>query len=197
MRIGFDIDGVLHDFAHGFFNFLYMCTCGCNYDFHSMYEHNMRFGSEVPHWYFYRDFGMTDEDFVKHCHMGVDAGIVFSGNTRPGASLATREVKNMGHTIHLITDRPFGNARMVTQDWAREHDIHYDTLTFSADKTCFPTDMFVEDKIENYDALDAVGTEVYLINRPWNLQQDNRRRLNSVTEYSAKVSQRTYSFMKV
>jgi hypothetical protein len=54
--------------------------------------------------------------------------------------------------------------------------------------------MFVEDKLENYDALDAAGVEVYLINRKWNFVDgdgDNRRRIRHVGQYADIVQQRT------
>lgn len=145
---------------------------------------------EPEDWHFYLEWGMSEEEFIEHCHTGVDAGYVFRGNSRPGYAEATQMVKALGHSVHLITDRPFGRtpgaSARATIEWAEEIGVEYDTVTFSADKTVIPTDMFVEDKLENYDRLEAVGTDVYLINRPWNMHvmPDNRKRISSVMDFA-------------
>src|SRR5690606_28750369 len=110
---------------------------------------------------------------------------------------AVKAVKNMGHEVIIITDRQFGSTPYVshknTQNWLKRHDIPFDELYFSADKTCVPTDMFVEDKLENYDALDAAGVDVYLVNRAWNFveENDNRRRIRHIMQYVDAVQART------
>lgn len=181
MRVGFDIDGVLHDFAESFRSWIKVCGCG--------HPHKYIEG-EVNKWEFYLDWGMTVQDFIEHCHSGVDAGYVFRGNIRPGAVESMRKVHGLGHSIHIITDRPFGKtpkvSQMATLEWLNEHDFPFHTLDFSADKTIVPTDMFVEDKLENYDALAKAGCDVYLINRPWNTQTlpDDRKRISSALEFA-------------
>jgi uncharacterized HAD superfamily protein len=103
----------------------------------------------------------------------------------------------MGHEIVIITDRSFGKTPEVshnlTVEWLRQHNIYYDELIFSADKTCSPTDLFVEDKLMNYDALVAAGTKTYLINRPWNLVDggDARNRIDRIEQYGDAVAEVT------
>lgn len=179
-RVGWDLDGVEYDFAE------------------SVRRAVKHFGMDLPlcygepsDWYFYRPWGLSDAEFVDLCHRGADAGIIFAGERRPNGLEAMARLRDAGHSIHIITDRSFGSHPAVSEKLTRlfleEHGYQYDSLTFSADKTVVPTDFFIEDKIQNYDALDAVGCEVYLINRPWNLEDDNRRRVNFHVEFVQKV----------
>ena len=179
MRVGFDIDGVLYDFADSVVR--YLDSIG------RAYTH--KDDADEPHsWEFYEHWGMDAKTFVQHCHDGADAGYVFCGGTRPNAVEAVQAVKNMGHEIIVITDRQFGSTPSVSHDntkrWWRENGFpEYDELHFSADKTCAPTDIFVEDKYENYVSLTEAGTICWLINRPWNLHGDAQWRIDDISQY--------------
>lgn len=183
MRIGIDLDGVNFNFADSLKRYLIHAGIRKVGDIPE---------GEPPNWNFFEGPGwdLTLGEFLQHCNDGADAGFVFSGPARPGALEMFDAIWNAGHRIIVITDRPFGTtpevSRKATRNWLEQHSLRYDTLIFSADKTCTYTDMFIEDKLENYDALDAVGCEVYLINRPWNTLNgpDNRRRVDSLEEFT-------------
>jgi len=184
LRVGIDLDGVCYDFAESLRSYLRAADLYNNY---SIYE------GEVDKWHFYLDWGMTAEEFVQHCHKGADLQWIFGwGGPRDNAPDAINFMKSLGHTVHIVTDRSFGSQPSVsernTEMWLERHGIEYDTLTFSADKTSVPTDLFVEDKLENYDALDSSGVEVYLVERPWNQDAgDARRRIKSIQEFATIV----------
>jgi len=136
---------------------------------------------------------MDRAEFSQICHDGVDAGFIFSGPVRPNTVEAFKAVKEMGHTIVIITDRQFGcsptASHQATRVWLAENGIEYDELHFSADKLIVPTDCFVEDKLENYDILTAAGTPCVLIDRPWNQDgNDTRLRINDIGQYPPFVS---------
>lgn len=135
---------------------------------------------------------MDGEEFKRVCNNGVDAGIIFQGPTRPNAIEAVKSIKALGHTVVIITDRQFGTtperSHTATKMWLEFHGIPYDELYFCADKTVVPTDLFVEDKLENYDALTAAGTNCFLITRPWNLRNDSRQRITDIADYAAAVA---------
>lgn len=182
LTVGFDLDGVGYDFGASVRR--YLDSIGRRYGWKD--------GAEEPHtWNFFEYWGMDREEFKAICDSGVDAGYIFSGPQRPGFSEAVAKVAERGHHIVIITDRQFGSSprasHRATEAWLKEHDVYYDQLIFSADKTCMKTDFFVEDKLENYDALHNAGTRPYLITRPWNLEDDNRRRINSVTDYADSI----------
>ena len=180
MRIGIDLDGVCFDFADSLRRYLYA----------TQQNGNLTISEGEPNqWDFYHDWGLSVEEFVQMCHDGADAGYVFRGDCRDMAPSAINFIKSLGHTIHIITDRQFGTYPAVshrnTREWLEQHDIKYDTLTFSADKTAVKTDMFIEDKLENYDALVSAGVDCYLVDRPWNQDAgDNRKRIKSIQEFA-------------
>lgn len=179
MRIGFDLDGVLYNFGDSVRRYLEFTGQG----------HVWKSGpTKEAYWDFYKDWGWTSKQFVEFCNEGADAGFIFTGPARPGASEAVNAIKSMGHTIHIVTDRAFGScpsvSHMNTTKWLREHDIPFDSLTFSADKTVVKLDMMIEDKLENYDALVATDVYTFLINRAWNqVEGDTRLRIDELSEY--------------
>ncbi len=181
MRIGVDLDGVCYDFADSFRNYLKMTGLDERYKIAE---------GEPDKWYFYRDWGITDQEFVQYCHYGVDAGIVFGyGEPRDFAPGALSFMRQLGHTIHIITDRSFGSnpwsSVEVTKRWLKRYAMEYDTIDFSADKTIVPTDVFIEDKLENYDALVNAGVTCYLVDRPWNQDPgDSRTRIKSIQHFA-------------
>lgn len=183
MRVGFDSDGVLDNFGEGVRSALEARGQG----------HIWKSGPTVkPFWNFYEDWGWDFGQFKELVDWGVDNGYIFTGHWRDNAIEAVRKVAAMGHEIIVITDRSWGsnpiNSHLNTIKAFQTAGIPYDELHFDRNKTCVPTDIFVEDKIENYDALEAVGTEVWLINRPWNDVSDHRNRIDDVSEYPAKVA---------
>lgn len=179
LTVGFDLDGVGYDFGASVRR--YLDSIGRTYGWKD--------DAEEPHtWNFFEYWNMDRHEFKEICDAGADAGYIFSGPQREGFSEAVGRVAALGHHVVIITDRSFGSSPRIshraTEEWLRQHDVYYDQLIFSADKTVMKTDFFVEDKLENHDALEAAGTRCYLINRPWNLLEDDRRRINSVSEYA-------------
>lgn len=188
LRVGFDLDGVLYNFGDSVKRYL-----------DSIGQGNVWKSGPTPHpfWDFYKDWGWTSAEFVKMCNDGADAGYIFTGPARDHAVEAVGRVAAMGHEIIIITDRQFGSSPAVshknTEDWLSQHGIEYDELWFSSDKTIAPTDVFVEDKLENYDAVWANGTPAFLINRAWNQVDggDARNRINCVCEYADAIEKIT------
>lgn len=183
MRVGFDLDGVLYDFGASVRR--YLDSIGRPYGWKD--------DAAEPHcWDFYEYWGMDRAEFKKVCDDGVDAGYVFSGPVRPNAVDANHRVAVLGHEIVIITDRQFGSSPMAshnaTLEWLEQHDIWYDEIVFSANKCCVPTHTFVEDKLENYDALVQNGVDCYLINRAWNNPAlDGRKRILDVMDYAKAI----------
>lgn len=191
MRVGWDLDGVLFNFGDSVQRYLE----------HTGQGHLWKSGpNPTPYWDFYKDWGWTGADFVKFCNDGADAEFIFCGPAREGAVEAMAFSRRMGHTNVIITDRQFGttpeSSHRNTRNWLEEHGFPYDELYFSADKTVAPTDLFIEDKLENYDALDAAGVEVYLINRAWNQIEDDtsRRRIDTLEQYVQVIAARTLQY---
>jgi hypothetical protein len=178
LRVGKDLDGVQYDFAAS----VRATLLAEGYPAWKM--------TDPQRWEFYLDWGLTTKEFLAVCHRGVDAGIIFrQGGALPGVADAARRIKAAGHEIHVVTDRTFGSpgaSERNTIEWAAEVGCLYDSIHFSPDKTIVATDVFVEDKLSNYDDLTAAGTMTFLIDRPWNQVPggDNRRRIASITEFA-------------
>lgn len=183
MRVGIDLDGVVYDFADSLREYL----------LHA----GLRDAADMPEplrWEFYEDWGYSVEEFLDHCHAGVDAGFVFRhGRPFPGVLEAFQRIRAAGHTIHIVTDRSFGTvaggSQAATSEWLQAHGLFYDSLTFTADKTIVCVDTMVDDKLANYDALKAVGVAVYLLTRPWNKtsEPDERHRVLDLLHYAEVV----------
>lgn len=187
MRLGIDLDGVCFPFEESLIRYMK----------HMGLDKKYQIGS-VDSWHFYREWGMSDDEFVQLCNDGVDAGFVFSGGYIDDAPAQIRRMKRMGHSIHIVTNRSFGrtpiSSSIATANWLFDNDIPYDTIDFTADKTSVKTDMFIEDNLNNYDALEAAGTVAFLVDRPWNHREDNRLRVKNIEEFADIVEVFTLHF---
>lgn len=198
MRLGIDLDGVLYDFYASWR--AYMEHRKANYRGIPSWDLSkiQMVDGEPAHWAFYKDAGMTTEEFTRTFDLGVDARIIFChGEPRPGSVEAMKRLKAAGHTLHIVTDRSRGTegaARTNTIEWLAKHDIPYDDITFTADKAAVRVDAYVEDKTENFlDIVDS-GMVCHLVNRPWNAggmdapAPNSVWRINSITDFADKYA---------
>ena len=169
MRVGVDLDGVCYDF---------------DADCRAWIIGNGILPAEalVPtvRWHMYRDWGMTDAEFVAMCDDATDAGFMFcQGEPMAGAMRGLRQLKDDGHTIHLVTARHFGSpgsSESNTAWWLDQWDVPYDSLTMSGDKTAVEVDVFIDDRDRNYDEIEAKWPGVaVLMDRAYNRHHDGRR----------------------
>lgn len=186
LRVGIDLDGVLFNFGQSCKDYLDATSRG----------HLWKSGpTPAPFWDWYKDWGWTSQEFVDFCNAGVDEGYIFRGNVRDGAVAAMWEIKTNGHELIIITDRSFGSSPVISQTatkqwWKEEAFPDYDEIYFSPNKTIVPTDIFVEDKYENWKALIEAGTRCYLITRPWNetfRDVPEHLRLGDIIEFPKRV----------
>lgn len=145
-------------------------------------------------WTFYESYGHDLPTFLANCDRLADLGLLWDGDMIPGAKTAWEALADAGHRIHVITDRSFGShpiaSEVGTRMWLARHGVRYTSLTFSADKTVVPTDVMLEDKLANYDALAETSCIPVLINRPWNHAPDGdaRMRVDTHDEFVALVA---------
>lgn len=176
-KVGFDLDGVLFDFSKSLSAFL-LDHCSWNEELIS----------PPTRWEFYKDWGLSLEDFLDTCHKAADLGKLWFGPVFDHSAVdEMTKLQKSGHSIHIITHRHFGShpgvSASATAVWLRHHAIPYDTLTFSDDKTIIKTDWMIEDNVDNYLALERAGCRSVLIDRPWNHHLENARRVSSVPEF--------------
>lgn len=178
LRVGIDLDGVCYDFAGSLK--AYLMDIG----------HKSSYGDPMR-WEFYEDWGLTLGEFLDHCHAGADAGYVFAvGDPLPSVQEAFERIKTAGHSIHVVTDRSFGQpgtSEAATISWLKRHGLHYDTITFASDKTIARVDVMVDDKPENYHALTAAGVDAYMLTRPWNQHVEGAQRVFDLLHYAEAI----------
>jgi hypothetical protein len=180
VKLGIDLDGVCYDFIGAYRHYL------ANH-----LGWNPRDCPEPTVWECYTQWNLDVADFVRILNEGVDAGVIFThGDPYPGSRDALFRLRDAGHTLHVITDRNVGRpgaAQQATAAWLAQHDLPYDSLTFSADKTIVQTDAMIDDKIENYRALDKVGCWSYLLDRPWNQKAGYYQRVADLGEFADRI----------
>lgn len=186
--VGIDVDGVLHAFHQSFRHYVVI----------NKIRTEEQCSHPVDRFNFYREWGISDDEFPEICNAGVDAGVIFDYGDpmEADASASLYRLRELGHRIHIITYRLFGTngaSKATTLRYLQRHDLIYDSIAFSKDKTVVPTDFFLEDQVANYDQLELAGCESYLINRPWNemVDGDDRRRVSSISEFVDIIEKRT------
>ena len=176
LKLIIDLDGVVFNFTESLKLYLV--------------EHCGRMDHELPDakvWNFFIDqWGMTLEEFTDACDRGVDAGVIFrQGPAWPGAVEGINALKGDGHTIHVVTDRSFGQkSPQNTIEWLNENDIPFDSISFSPDKTIVQGDLLIEDRDRNYVAVEqAKSATPVLMTRPWNIDLVGARRVSDWPEF--------------
>jgi 5'(3')-deoxyribonucleotidase len=137
-------------------------------------------------WNFFKDdWGMELDEYLQHFADGVDAGIVFlHGPAEEGAVKYIKKLREDGHTIHIVTWRAMGTKSIQnTGEWLHREGIEFDTLTFAKDKRVVPTDIFIEDNMDNFKSLEAHGVRAVIMDRPWNCELETEWRVKNWAEF--------------
>lgn len=177
-EIGFDVDGVIYRFTKAYHSWLNQSR-GMSLDLEV----------EALSWDWFLEWE-TKEQFCENLHNSVDAKQMYWTGELYESQIAQNlhDLKAAGHNIHIVTARTFGKtscALEATKHFFKENNLVYDTMLVSKDKTVASVDIFLEDNLANYDALEAAGIASFLINRPYNLVEgDNRRCVSSVDEFT-------------
>lgn len=114
----------------------------------------------------------------------------------PENILATQQLVEDGHEIHVVTARPESDEMFeATIEWFKKHGVpEADSFTFHHDKAkvAFHLQLrrFVEDFSSNANDLAQVMSEVFLINHAYNAEdvlEPNVIRVNSVWDVRFKL----------
>ena len=181
-RVGIDLDGVCSPFEEDLRHFAVE---------HLGYpEHEVSRGGaddEDTKWDFpVHMWGWTPEQFVEACNAAVDAGVLhLHSDPYPGVVEMFNELRGSGYSIHIVTARNFGTrSAHNTADWLREHDLDYDGLHFLKEKWVVGTDIHLDDSPATFLSMIDHGSDVYLLDRPWNRHVDARdRRVKTYADF--------------
>lgn len=179
MIVGFDLDDVAYPWtekAHA------LCV-----------EAGITNGRPVKSWRCWEDYGCEREVWAEVIQAATVTGELYLEPPILAAHQAIDELIKWGHEVHLITARATGGwpneglVRYLTEYWLRYWSIPYTSLTFASDKpeVCKTLGVthFIDDGVHNYEALDAAGVEVWLMDAPHNQDATVDRRLFSPLEF--------------
>ena len=175
--VGIDMDGVMYDFAKVFHE----------------YAQN-RMGKELSTpttWDFYKEWGLSDEQFDEWLIEGVQNLRLFNcdapmENTVEGWNL----LKQNGIKIHVLTHR--GHVSYVqTVQWLNRFGLYPDSLHFGTNKgilKAFATDQCaaIDDYPLYYTQYDRAGVISFLRTQPWN-ESMYARRVTDLLDFAKKV----------
>lgn len=174
LDIGFDIDDVLFPWSR--------------YAHEACRAAGITNGRSITQWEFEKDYGCTREELWAVLNDAYWAGMLLR-HPIDGVLAVLDEIAFDGHRIHLVTARGHEGelsalVRNDTREWLRRWRVPHSSLTFSKDKTVVPVDFFIDDNLEHYDALDVLGTKVYLQGTTHNrVKGCTRRRVNTLVEF--------------
>lgn len=171
MKFGVDIDGVITDTPNAMAKWA-LEKFGVVVP--SPYTWNMGLTEEQLREMFNSEFFHTVEPYYKNLS-------------------ALQQLKADGHELHLVTARPI-ETEAATIDWLELHALRPDTITFYPDKALVAIhlglDRFIEDYTPNANRLAVVMKYVYLINQPYNINDEVASgvlRVNSINEVRARL----------
>lgn len=163
MKIAFDLDGVLYDFTSCFRVWME------NVDREG--KNSGRYQPAPTSWDFYADdWGMTLAEFKHEMSAATAAGFLYrsQGIGADWLRLLHALVED-GHTLHAVTHRAEHGAMAATEDWVRNYELPFTTVTFAQDKSTVGADVLIEDRGENLDVwLEKTDKPCILVERAWN-----------------------------
>jgi 5'(3')-deoxyribonucleotidase len=165
IRLGLDLDGVIYNFVDEF-RTLYSQKMGIDIDTLKVQDS----------WEFYKDWGMTDEDYYTYLGLAAIHGEVFcDGDIYPNARDSILKLKEMGFEIVIITARQLSNnpdhMKIIednTLQWLYNNNIAFDELVIDNDKSRHNLDILIDDNLNNVEALLITGASAYVFDQPWN-----------------------------
>lgn len=175
--VGIDLDGVMYDFA---------------WVFHKYAQDRMgKELSEPSTWDFYREWGMTDEQFNEWLEDGVKNLRLFDYlnplfNTHEGWKL----LKDNNIKIHVLTHRSPHSYEQTVQ-WLVKNNLIPDSLHFGQNKTILKTlaqdeCAAIDDMVQFYDSYNKEGVLSFLRTQPWN-QERRARRCADLLEFAQAI----------
>jgi len=172
--IGVDLDGVVHNFAVSFYDYLLH-----NNDPNIPKDFD---GLEVKY-DFFTEWGIDHETYKNLHDDAIIKGFAYNGPLIDDAANQINRLYEAGHKIHIITARP-KKAALTTMKWILKHEIPFHSLTFSENKALIKTDAFIEDNEFNYKTLEESGSVPFLVDRGWNRDAKGLfRRVENIGEF--------------
>lgn len=150
-------------------------------------------GKVVTQWHMWEDYGCTADELWEVLRAATLDGSLYDAPMIPGALIQVHRLRNLGHRVHIVTARGFGEngelIQAITRDQIRSENVPLDSLTFAKDKAAVAAELgayvvAVDDGLHNYDALDAAGVHVSLMDACHNQHRQDVRRVMSMQQFA-------------
>lgn len=170
MKIGIDVDGVLADFNTACIR-RYVQVTG-----HDLFPREVVAdpSNNIPTWYYPTHFGYLDEENkAVWATIAADSAFWLSLQSLPGAEKLLADADHLVHDFYFPTARVGGNAKYQTEHWLVQHGYRsWPSVMISADKAgiakALKLDVYIDDNLDNANAVCETGTRTFLIDRGWN-----------------------------
>lgn len=162
-RVGLDLDETLVHFTRTFQAYVLN-------KYPDLAEFIPDVNAPAQKWDWFEDWGWTRDQFILEMESAVDSGELFwiGELYESDARQNIARLRQAGHTIVIVTHRFSGRSSDATHHWVNNNLGWVQEIILAKDKTSAKCDYFLEDNIDNYDALERDGVNAYLINRPHN-----------------------------
>lgn len=175
MKLGIDLDGCVYNFTA---EAAQACAPVLNRTTRDLLSTFDNFTWD----FFKHDWGMDPEHFWEVIYEAVEAGEVWcKGEPMPGSLEALATLRDMGHSIHIVTHRT--GAERATVNWLIENEVPHDSITITKDKTIANVDLFIDDYEGNWAALNEAGIPCVLMDQPWNRHVTDAIRMKGWPEF--------------
>lgn len=119
--------------------------------------------------------------FNKHLEEAMNNALI-----KPHAKKVINKLKKEGNEIYIITHRStlyFKNPYRLSNKWLKKNKVKYNKLIVNAsekDKVCeqYNIDIFIDDDINNYQAVSKTGINTLLFDSSFNRQFEGNRVTN-------------------
>lgn len=177
MRIGVDVDDVLFPWSA-------RAHAACQ-------KAGITNGKAITQWAFYKDYGCTHDELWEVLHEAYRGGML-RGKPMESAALALDILRDLGHTVHIVTARGFEGplaelVRAETVAWLEDWGIPHDSLTFVKDKSVLRLDVLADDGPKNITSVEEAGITGYLVDSIHNQDFDHPRRVANIIEFAAEI----------
>lgn len=162
LKLAIDLDGVCYWF-----------TQSLRMYFHEVLGKPLEEMPAPTIWDFWDEWGMTMQEWLDGFNNGVREGHVFRhGDPMEGVVDGFADLREMGHSIHIVTSRPMEGGIRNTWEWLDEQGLKYDSLTVLQDRKCPKTiidfDVLLDDLPDHcVDAVEA-GKQAVVFSGPLN-----------------------------
>jgi len=161
-----DVDEVLRDMVNEVLK-IYNSFYGTSFTKNDITEYDMR-------------TVLTEIKDIKQYFCEFAKEVFLNSKSFKNSSKAVQDIKDLGYHIRIVT-KQFRGTELYTLGWLLKHNINYDSVVFTDDKSWVKGDIIVDDCIDHIKS--SKCKTKFLMKRPWNKKYWNEyQTVSSMTE---------------